>query len=105
MRKFSYHQLKALEIVAKAREKRRRKMLHISPLSKEQAVKVLKALAYSFASGFVATIALQASDFIEAAQTGESAIVALGVALVVAAVVGGLNAVAVYIKQLFTEPK
>lgn len=80
-------------------------MLHISALSKDQVIKILKALAYSFASGFVATLVLQASDFIKAAQTGDSAVTQLVVALVAAAVVGGINAVAVAIKQFFTESK
>lgn len=76
--------------------------LHISALNKEQAIKVLKAIAYAFASGFVATLALQASDFIQAAQMGTSAIFELVVALVAAAAIGGINGVAVFVKQLFT---
>lgn len=77
----------------------------MSPLSNDQWKKVVKALAYSFTSGFLATMSLMALDFIKAAQDGTSTILQLGTALVIAAVVGGINAVMVYIKQLFTEPQ
>lgn len=77
----------------------------MSPLSTLQWKKVAKALVYSFASGFVATLSLLSLDFIHAAQQGIASIVNLGTALIVAAAIGGINAVIVYIKQLFTEPE
>lgn len=76
--------------------------MNISQLDKAQVAKVLKALAYSFASGFVGTLSLMALNFITAAQSGTGTVVNLTVALVAAAVVGGINGVAVYVKQLFT---
>jgi TRAP-type C4-dicarboxylate transport system permease small subunit len=74
----------------------------MSPLSKQQALKILKALAYSFASGFVGVLALVGLDFIHAAMNGQAAIVNLLTALLGAAVIGGINAVFVTIKQLLT---
>lgn len=78
--------------------------MEITPLDDKQWKKVLKALAYSFASGFIATLSLLSLDFIHAAQQGTATIVNLATALLAAAVIGGVNAVVVYIKQLFTEP-
>jgi hypothetical protein len=74
----------------------------MSPITKEQATKIMKALGYSFASGFVATLALVSLDFIQAAAQGKTSIVNLTIALIGAALVGGINAAAVTIKQLFT---
>lgn len=74
----------------------------MSPITKEQATKILKALAYSFASGFVGTLALVSLDFIHAAAQGTASIVNLTIALIGAALVGGVNGAAVTIKQLFT---
>jgi len=79
--------------------------MKISALDTAQVKKVLKALAYSFASGFVGTLALLSIDFIKAAQTGTGTVMNLMVALLVAAFIGGINATAVYVKQLFTEPE
>jgi hypothetical protein len=76
--------------------------MNISALDTKQITKVLKALAYSFSSGFVATLTLMSLDFIKAAQGGTGTIRDLVVALIAAAVVGGINASAVYVKQLFT---
>lgn len=78
--------------------------MEITPLSTSQWKKVVKALVYSFASGFIATLSLLSLDFINAAQQGTASIVNLATALVTAAAVGGVNAVVVYIKQLFTDP-
>lgn len=64
--------------------------MSISPISKEQAIKILKALAYAFVSTFV--VALVSSN-----QLSKSAIAAAAVA--------GVNAVLVAIKQLFTLPE
>ncbi len=74
----------------------------MSPITKSQALKIVKALAYSFASGFVGTLILIGLDFIHAAAQGQAAIVNLTIALIGAAVVGGINAVFVTIKQLLT---
>ena len=53
----------------------------ITPVTKEQFKKVLKALGYAFVSTFIAT----------------------NERTLVAAAVAGINAVLVYIKMLFTE--
>lgn len=78
--------------------------MQISPITKKQWTKVAKALGYSFVSGFVASIALMAGDFITAAQAGTAAVNSLVYALVAGGVVGGINAVLVTVKQLFTQP-
>ena len=75
-----------------------------TPLNHNQVKKVLKALVYAFFSGFTGTLALFATDFIKAAQGGETAVNTLAYALVAGAVVGGINSVAVFAKQLFTDP-
>lgn len=64
---------------------------------------VVKSLLYSFFAGFTGTVTLMALDFIKAAQDGQTAVVNLGTALVVAGFIGGINAVAVFLKKLFTE--
>jgi TRAP-type C4-dicarboxylate transport system permease small subunit len=74
----------------------------MTPITKEQATKILKALVYSFASGFVGVLALVGLDFINAAMNGQAAIVNLVTALFGASVIGGINAVFVTIKQLLT---
>lgn len=74
----------------------------MSPITKEQAIKILKALGYSFASGFLGVLTLVSVDFINAAMNGKAAIVNLVTALLAAAVIGGINAVFVTIKQLLT---
>jgi hypothetical protein len=74
----------------------------MSPITKKQAIKIVKALVYSFASGFVGVLALVSIDFIHAAASGQAAIVNLVTALLAAAVIGGINAVFVTIKQLLT---
>jgi hypothetical protein len=76
-----------------------------SYISIEQWRKVAKALAYSFASGFTGTLALMALDFIKAAHDGTASVINLGVALLVAAVIGGINAVVVAAVQLFKDPE
>ena len=62
--------------------------MSITPITKEQWVKVAKALAYAFVSAFV--VALGASG-----ELSKSAIAAAAVA--------GVNAVLVACKQLFTD--
>jgi hypothetical protein len=74
----------------------------MTPITKEQAIKIGKALGYSFVSGFLGTLALVGLDFVNAAASGKTAVVNLAVGLVGAALVGGINAAAVTIKQLFT---
>lgn len=74
----------------------------MSPITKEQATKIFKALAYSFVSGFLATLALVTFDFVNAAMSGKTAVVNLAIGLIGASLVGGINAVAVTIKQLLT---
>lgn len=76
----------------------------VSYISAAQWKKILKALAYSFFSGFTGSLALFATDFIKAAQDGTAGINMLVYALVAGAVVGGINSVAVFFKQLFTDP-
>lgn len=65
--------------------------MSISPVTKEQWTKVLKALAYSFVSTFVATL-LIVPDLHSIDQR-----------TLLASMVAGVNAVLVTIKQLFTE--
>lgn len=74
----------------------------MTPITKQQAIKIIKALAYSFASGFVGALTLLGLDFINAAMNGKAAIVNLATALLAAAVISGINAVFVTIKQLLT---
>ena len=76
--------------------------MSISPVTREQLNKVVKATLYSFASGFVGAVTLMSGDFIRAAQEGKAGVVNLTVALLAAAVISGLNATMVYVKQLFT---
>lgn len=59
-------------------------------LTKEQAVKVLKALGYAFVSTFVFTLLVNPS----LQEINERTVIAAGVA--------GVNAVLVAVKQLFT---
>lgn len=76
-----------------------------SYISIAQWRKIAKALAYAFASGFTGTLTLFAAEFIKAAQGGTAAINVLVYALVAGAVVGGINAVAVAVVQLFKDPE
>jgi 4-amino-4-deoxy-L-arabinose transferase-like glycosyltransferase len=62
--------------------------MKISPITKEQWVKVLKALAYAFVSAFIVAIAAS-QDFSKAGLT--------------AAAIAGVNGVFVAVKQLFTQ--
>lgn len=62
--------------------------MSISPVTKDQWVKVLKAVLYSFVSTFVVSIMAQ-PEFSKAT--------------LYAAAVAGVNAVLVTVKQLFTE--
>lgn len=67
--------------------------MKISPVTKDQWVKVLKALGYAFVSTFVATL-LVVPDLSQIDQR-----------TLLAALVSGVNAVLVLGKQLFTEGK
>ena len=62
--------------------------MKLSPVTKDQWVKVLKALLYSFVSTFVVSLTAQPE---------------LSKATLYAAAVAGVNAVLVTVKQLFTE--
>ena len=62
--------------------------MKISPVTKAQFIKIVKALAYAFVSAFV--VALLASN--DLSQAG-----------IAAAAVAGVNAVLVTVKQLFTQ--
>lgn len=99
---FTKAETEVLKWLKKVQQEREKNMLKISPLDKTQIIKVVKALVYAFASGFVGTLALLSIDFIHAAIQGVGPIFNLAVALVVAATIGGLNGVAVFVKQLFT---
>ena len=80
-------------------------MLHVSPLTKGQVTKIIKALIYSFVSGFAGSFTLITIDVLTAVQGGYDAVSALLTSLLVGAVVAGINAVLVTVKQLFTEEK
>jgi len=66
-------------------------MITISPITKSQWIKVLKALCYSFVSSFLATLLIVPD------------VGAFDQRTLFAAVVSGVNAVLVTIKQLTTE--
>lgn len=63
--------------------------MSISPITKAQAVKIVKALCYAFVSAFVVSF-LASGELSKAALSG--------------ALVAGVNAVLVAVKQLFTDP-
>jgi hypothetical protein len=69
------------------------KLPKISAVTHEQQKKVVKALAYAFISTFITTL-LVAPDISQIDQR-----------LLVSALVAGVNAVLVVVKQLFTEAK
>ncbi len=74
--------------------------LEPTPITPRQWRKVLKALYYSFASGFSTGFILGVSGVLGGGVSfGKS----LAFAGLIGGVVGGLNALAVTIKQLFTE--
>lgn len=77
--------------------------LKISPITKTQAKSILKAVIYAFCAGFVGSLTLQASDFITAAHSGRSAVVALLTSVIVGALVGGINGAGFAIEKLFTQ--
>lgn len=74
----------------------------ISNLDSKQWKSVVKAVLYAFFSGATATLVLMASDFIKAAQDGKTAVANLAIALIVGALVGGINGVFVFCKKLVT---
>lgn len=69
------------------------KLPKVSPITKAQWTKVAKALGYAFISTFITTL-LVAPDVSQIDQR-----------LLVSALVAGVNAVLVTIRQLFTEAK
>lgn len=73
--------------------------LEISPITSDQWRKVTRALAYSFGSGFVGGFTLAITGALTTHSDIGSATLT---AFAVAGVVGGLNAIAVTVKQLFT---
>lgn len=81
------------------------KDLKFTAINGEQAKKILKALAYSFVSGFTGSFVLVSSDVIKAASGGFSDLNALLVPLFIGAVVAGVNTVLVTVKQFFTDKK
>lgn len=62
--------------------------MKLSPITKEQWLKILKALTYSFVSTFVVSLMAQPE---------------MSKATLYASAVAGVNAVLVTVKQLFTE--
>ena len=72
-----------------------------SPISGNQALKILKALAYSFGSGFVGGVILSLANTLQ--TTGVTFNRAVVTGLVIGGVVGGLNTIAVTVKQVFSE--
>lgn len=73
--------------------------LHMSPITDNQWKKVVKAMLYSFFSGFVGALILSFGGLLQSGQPIEKKVL---VSLVIAAVGGGLNTLAVTVKQLFT---
>lgn len=78
--------------------------LQPSPITSDQRGKILKALYYSFGSGFAGGFVLAVSGALTGLLNGGNVNVAksLAIAAVVGGVVGGLNSLAVTIKQVFT---
>lgn len=69
------------------------KLPSVSPVTKEQYIKVVKAALYAFASTFIATL-LASPDVSHIEQR-----------TIISAAVAGVNAVLVLVKQAFTEGK
>lgn len=72
-----------------------------SAITTPQWKKVLKALYYSVGSGFVGGFSLALAGAFQSGSVNITS--ALGTAAVVGGVVGALNALAVTVKQLFTQ--
>lgn len=79
---------------------------NISTISKEQWAKVVRALYYSFSSGFAGGFILSLTGAISGIVNGTTPSIGKSavVALILGGVVGGLNSLAVAIKQLYTIP-
>lgn len=75
----------------------------MSPLTRNQAGKIFKAVLYAFTAGFTGSFVLQATDLVNAAHSGRTALVRLGVSVISGALVGGINGVAFTLEKLFTE--
>ena len=73
--------------------------ISLTSLSDSQWVKVVKALLYSFFSGFVGGMILSVTNLI---TNGGSISQKAVLSLVIAAIVAGINTLAVGIKQVFT---
>lgn len=77
--------------------------MKLSPVTKDQMKKVVKALVYSFVSGSLASFALLSVGFMTISTTNPSEINNAFYALIVGSGVGGINAALVYLKKL-AEP-
>lgn len=71
-----------------------------TPLTQNQWQKVVKALAYSFGAGFITGLLLTLGNYL---QSGKPLDTKLVHSLVIAAFVGGINALLVTIRQVFKE--
>lgn len=78
--------------------------MQVSKITYEQWIKVAKALAYSFGAGFMGGFILTLTGVLTTVANGGALNVngALAIAVVTGGIVGGLNALAVTVKQLFT---
>lgn len=78
--------------------------LQPSPITDNQWQKVLKAMAYSFGSGFVVGLATAVTGLLTVVTNGGqlNLSASVGMGLLIGGLVGGVNAVAVTIKQVFT---
>ena len=78
--------------------------LEPTPITEPQQKKILKALAYSFGSGFVGGFSLAITGLLTSIMNGGqlNLTASLGMGLVLGGVVGGINAAAVTVKQIFT---
>jgi hypothetical protein len=76
-----------------------------SPVTEVQMIKVVKAILYSFAAGFVTSLSLLSVNFLDVVQSQTVTVNEAFYALMIGAFTGGINGVMVYVKQLFTEEK
>lgn len=81
--------------------------LQPSPITEKQWQKVLKAMVYSFGSGFVVGLATALTGLLTVVANGGplNLSASVGMGLLIGGLVGGANALAVTIKQLFTPPE
>jgi len=74
-----------------------------TPVSNEQWKKVLKALAYASASGFIGGILMSLMTAMQSGGVNTDS--AFLFSILTAGVVGGVNGLLVYVKQVFTVPE